>query len=320
MGPHPSIAAIRVGVRRALVALGPTPRVVVAVSGGADSLALLAATIFEGRRLGAYVIGATVDHGLQPASGSVAVRVVDQMAALGAHETVSSRVVVDAGGLGMEAAARQARFAVLEQIASHFSASAVLLGHTRDDQAETVLLGLARGSGARSLAGMRRSYDIFVRPLLDVSRTDTETACLLEDIEWWDDPHNSDPGFARVRVRQSVLPAMEDALGPGVAATLARTADQLRDDVTLLDDLAAEAYAAPEALSVAALASLAPALRTRVLHRAIVDAGSPADEVTFEHVRAVEALVTQWRGQKWIDLPGPVRAQRVEGRLEFAGG
>jgi tRNA(Ile)-lysidine synthase len=319
MGLHPSVAAVRVGVRRTLAGLEAAPRVVVACSGGADSLALLAATVFEGRKVAAHVIGATVDHGLRDDSAEVAARVVGQMAALGTDETVSARVEVDAAGLGPEAAAREARYAVLGQVAERFGAAAVLLGHTRDDQAETVLLGLAHGSGGRSLAGMRRAYGVFHRPLLDVGRADTETACQVQGIEWWRDPHNDDPGYARVRVRQRVLPVLEAELGPGVAATLARTADQVRADVELLDDLADREYAgltdpadaAGVTLPVAGLAALPPAIRTRVLHRAALAAGSPARELTHDHVRAIEELVTSWRGQRWIDLPGPVRAHRA---------
>ena len=211
----------------------------VACSGGPDSLALLSATVFEGHKLGLRVIGVTVDHGLQDESAAHAERVVAQMAELGADETATARVEVQGGGRGPEAAAREARYAVLDQLVQHFGAIGVLLGHTLDDQAETVLLGLARGSGGRSLAGMRRRFDHYRRPLLDVTRTDTVTACQVEGIEYWNDPHNIDPAYARVRVRRKVLPVLEDELGPGVAGALARTADQLRADMELLDQLAA---------------------------------------------------------------------------------
>ena len=362
MGLHPAVAAVRSGVRRVLAAEVGDPssgaaggdgpggrglRVVVACSGGADSLALLAATVFEARRLTrstgrpVHVIGATVDHGLQEGSEAVAARVVEQMAEVGADETVSARVEVSAEGIGPEAAAREARYAVLGEIAQRFAADLVLLGHTRDDQAETVLLGLARGSGGRSLAGMRRAYDRFRRPLLDVARVDTETACQVEGIAWWDDPHNADPAYARVRVRTRVLPVLEDELGPGVAATLARTADQLRIDMDHLDDLADAAWAAlprpggesglvPGAeanphspppvveMPVADLAALPTAVRRRVLRRAILAAGSPPAEVTYDHVLAVDALLVDWRGQRWIDLPGHLRARREDGRLRIA--
>ena len=315
MALHPAVAAVRRAVRHALADVDPGRTVVVACSGGADSLALLSATVAEGRRAGWHVLGATVDHGLQEGSAQHAARVVDQMAALGADETVAARVRVEGSGLGPEAAARRARYAVLEEIAERFDADAVLLGHTRDDQAETVLLGLARGSGGRSLAGMRRSFDRFVRPLLDVARDDTVTACQVEGLEAWDDPHNSDPGYTRVRVRRTVLPVLEEQLGPGVAETLARTADQLRDDMALLDDLADDAFARLAGLRVEELLAEPVAVRRRVLRLAALAAGSPASELFHEHVLAMDALLTHWHGQKWVDLPGHVRCRRVGGRL-----
>ena len=319
MSLHPAVAAVRLAVRRALVDIEPGQTLVVACSGGADSLALLAATVFEGRKAGWRVVGATVDHGLQAGSAEHAARVVEQMAALGVDETLSATVRVDAAGLGPEAAARQARYAVLEEIAERVGAVAILLGHTRDDQAETVLLGLARGSGGRSLAGMRREFDHVVRPLLDVSRADTVTAGQVEGIECWEDPHNSDPGYTRVRVRRTVLPMLEDQLGPGVAETLARTAVQLRDDMDLLDDLAQAAYDELADLPVDGLLARPTSLRRRVLRLAALAAGAPAAELFHEHVLAMDALLTDWRGQKWVDLPGHLRCTRVEGRLDLSG-
>ena len=324
MSLHPAVAAVRLGVRRSLRGVEAGRTVVVACSGGPDSTALLAATVFESRRSGWHVVGATIDHGLQEGSAERAATVVAQMATIGAAETLSARVHVEGAGLGPEAAARRARYAVLEEVGERFGAAAVLLGHTRDDQAETVLLGLTRGSGGRSLAGMRRAYDGFVRPLLDVERTDTVTACLVEGLETWDDPHNDDPAYTRVRVRRTVLPLLEEQLGPGVAATLARTADQLRDDMDLLDELAEAAYvearvaggAPPVELSVDALADRPRALRRRVLRLAALEAGAPASELFHEHVLAMDALVTDWRGQRWVDLPGRVRCTRTDGRLQ----
>ncbi|MBC2932594.1 tRNA lysidine(34) synthetase TilS [Nocardioides sp. zg-1228] len=319
---HPSVAAVRLPVRATLARLGPlgaTATVAVACSGGADSLALASATVFEARRSGARVVGVTVDHGLQPGSAAQADRVVAQLAAMGVDETLTARVTVDtASGLGPEAAAREARYAVLEQVAEHLGASLVLLGHTLDDQAETVLLGLARGSGGRSLQGMRPAFGVFARPLLGVRRADTVTACQVEGIEVWDDPHNDDPGYTRVRVRRRVLPVLEDELGPGIAETLARTADQLREDTALLDRLAEESLARARrdgGLDVAALGAEPPALRHRVVHRAALDAGCPPSELAREHVLAVDRLLVDWRGQKWIDLPGHVRALRRDGLL-----
>jgi tRNA(Ile)-lysidine synthase len=251
----------------------------------------------------------------------VATQVIGQMAALGADETASIRVSVEADGHGLEAAARQARYAVLEEIADRFGSTTVLLGHTLDDQAETVLLGLTRGSGGRSLAGMRRTVGVFRRPLLDLTRAQTEQACRAQDIFWWTDPANVDPRFTRSRVRQGVLPLLEAELGPGVARNLARTADLLRADVEHLDGLADVAYAAlPEPLPVADLLGLAPAIRTRVLRLAALRAGARDADLFQDHVRALDALLTDWHGQGPVDLPGRVRGVRRDGTLVFEHG
>lgn len=313
----PAVAAVRLAVRRTL---GEASTVLVACSGGADSLALLAATVFETRRSDVRVVAVTVDHGLQAGSAAHAARVVDQMAGLGADETATIRVTVDPGPGGIEAGAREARYAALGQLAEHFGADVVLLGHTRDDQAETVLLGLARGSGARSLAGMRAEFDLdgvaFVRPLLGLTRTQTEAACAAEGIAWWEDPHNSDVGFARVRVRRTVLPVLEAELGPGIAAALARTGDQLRADSDFLDqqaDLELEAVRIGGGVSVGALSSLPEAVATRVLRLSVIEAGAIASELTYEHVLAVLGM----ENGKEIQLPGRLTAYRSGGEIRY---
>ena len=327
MSLHPSVAAVRVAVRRTLTELGPDQppdaAVLVACSGGPDSLALLSATVFEGSRLGFRVIGVTVDHGLQEGSAEHTAHVVEQMAGLGVDETASARVQVS-GGRGPEAAAREARYAVLDEMAQHFGAVAVLLGHTLDDQAETVLLGLARGSGGRSLAGMRRGFGHYRRPLLGVTRTDTVTACQVEGIAYWNDPHNIDPTYTRVRVRRKVLPVLEDELGPGVTEALARTADQLRPDMELLDQLAQAAYDGLReegGLETKALGDLAPALRSRVLRLAALDAGAPASELFHVHVAAMGQLLRSTDPRAAAQLPGHVTAYLSstgeDGRLLF---
>lgn len=318
---HPAIAAVRLPVRAALSGLAEGDVVAVACSGGADSLALASAAVFEGRKRSLRVVGVTVDHDLQPGSAEQADRVVAQLAALGVDETVTARVRVDASsGVGPEAAAREARYAVLEEVAVRLDARVVLLGHTLDDQAETVLLGLSRGSGGRSLQGMRPAFGVFARPLLGVRRADTVTACLVEGLTAWDDPHNHDPAYTRVRVRERVLPVLEGELGPGIAETLARTAEQLREDTQVLDELARSLLqdAVEEGgLSVQVLASAPPALRHRALHRAALGAGAPASELTRGHVLEVDRLLVDWRGQRWVDLPGHLRALRREGVLRL---
>jgi tRNA(Ile)-lysidine synthase len=315
---HPSVAAVRNAVRPALA--GAADPVLVACSGGADSLALLSAAVFEGHKLALRVIGVTVDHALQEGSAERALRVVGQMARLGADETASARVTVEAGGRGTEAAAREARYAVLGQMADHFGADTVLLGHTLDDQAETVLLGLARGSGGRSLAGMRRSFDRYRRPLLGISRADTVTACQVEGLEFWADPHNADPAFTRSRVRHTVLPLLEQELGPGVAATLARTADQLREDTELLDALAASAHdevRVAGGVDASRLADRPAAIAHRVLRLAALEAGAPASELFRVHVLGLAALLGPQPRPGEVQLPGLVTAVRDGDLLSF---
>ena len=196
----------------------------------------------------------------------------------------------------------------------------MLLGHTLDDQAETVLLGLARGSGTRSLAGMAPRRDVYRRPLLGIRRAQTAAACAAQELDPWHDPHNDDRRFARVRVRLDVLPVLEAALGPGVAEALARTATQLRADADVLDSMTARQPAGSAPLAADDLAQLPDAIRSRVLRSAAVAAGCPPGALTSAHVRRVDELITSWHGQRWVDLPGGVRAARRDGQVLFTGG
>jgi tRNA(Ile)-lysidine synthase len=333
MGPDPAVAAVRLGVRRSLVGLDPQALILAACSGGRDSLAMSAALAFEAPRLGLRAGAVTVDHGLQPGSADQAERVVVTLRRLGLDPVHCLRVQVaarDPAGPypGPEAAARQARYAAIEAAAVECGAAAVMLGHTMDDQAETVLLGLARGSGARSLAGMRGTSGHYLRPLLGLRRWQTGAACSALRLEPWDDPQNSDPAYARTRVREQVLPMMEELLGPGITEALARTADRLRADADALDALTDEAAGrlmpglgdgrTPDVtLAVTALAVLPAAIRTRLLRRAAIAAGAPAGSLSSVHVTQLDALVTSWHGQRWTDLPGGIRCERRYGRLHF---
>ncbi|MCP9952751.1 tRNA lysidine(34) synthetase TilS [Actinomadura madurae] len=330
MGPDPAVAAVRLAVRQVLSDLPQGAMVLAACSGGADSLALAAALAFEAPRAERTAGGVTIDHGLQDGSAERADAVVRTMADLGLDPSGSVAVTVEGPG-GPENAARVARYAALDDAAARWGASAVLLGHTRDDQAETVLLGLARGSGARSLSGMPSTFRraqaavLYARPLLELDRATTRRACEAMGLEPWDDPHNVDPAYARVRVRHEALPALEKALGPGVAEALARTAGMLRDDADALDELASRAFSDLEttedeysvAMALEGLEGLPRAVRTRVLRMAAVKAGSPPGTLAAVHVDAMDRLVTAWRGQRHVDLPGRLRAVRRYGKLLF---
>ena len=316
-GLSPAVAAVRNAVRASVAGSAPGDLVLAACSGGPDSLALAAALAFVAPRAGLRAGAVTVDHGLQEGSAGRAAAVAAVLSGLGLDPVRAVAVTVDGAG-GPEAAARTARYAALEAAAADLGATAVLLGHTLDDQAETVLLGLARGSGARSLAGMPPRRGVFLRPLLGLRRQVTADACAALDLAPWTDPHNADRRFARVRVRLDALPALEAALGPGVAEALARTADQLRDDAEVLEQIAlSERSVDPRLMSAASLAGLPGAVRTRVLRSAALAAGCPATALTSAHVTRIEELVTDWRGQRWIDLPGGVRATRRSGQVLF---
>ena len=311
-----AVALTRRAVRRLLGGSGGVRRpadgwLAVAVSGGADSLALAAAAEHVGHRLGLEVRGLIVDHGLQPDSARVADDAVKQLAGLGLDEVQVLPVTVDGPG-GPEAAARRARYAALRGS----GAGLILLGHTRDDQAETVLLGLGRGSGPRSIAGMRALDPPWGRPFLDVARATTVQACAALGLTPWSDPHNADRRFTRVRLRGEVLPLLEDVLQHGVAEALARTAGQLQEDGDALDAMAAQLLATArggEMLDVATLSPAPPAVRRRVLRTWLIDAG--VTELTDGHLRAVDALIGEWRGQGGVWLPGGLEASRAHGRL-----
>ncbi|WP_203984465.1 tRNA lysidine(34) synthetase TilS [Sphaerisporangium rufum] len=241
MGPHPAVAEIRRALRLALADLPPGGLVLAACSGGSDSLALAACLGFVAPRLGLRAGLLTVDHGLQEGSAARAREVAALAASFGLSPAEALTVTVGRAG-GPEAAARDARYAALGAAAGRLGAVAVLLGHTRDDQAETVLLRLARGSGTRSLAGMPAAAGVYRRPLLGAGRESTRAACAALGLRPWEDPHNADRAFTRVRVRRDVLPALQRALGPGVTEALARTAALCRDDADALDAWAEAAY------------------------------------------------------------------------------
>jgi tRNA(Ile)-lysidine synthase len=352
----PAVAASRLAVREALADVEAGQRVLVACSGGPDSMALAAAAAREGHAAAWSVSVLIVDHGLHPDSAEVATSVAARLTSSDLFATLESVdvVQVDVGhDGGPEAAARSARYAALAVHAERLDA-VVLLGHTRDDQAESVLLGLARGSGLRSLAAMRAVSGRYRRPFLALTRAQTTQVCQVLGLEVWHDPANADERFGRVRVRRVVLPVLEAELGPGVAAALARTAEQAAADVDALDTLADALFARataprpsllqvedvgsvdvessvdaappvdaepPVVLHLDALPDAPTALRRRVLRQAALAAGSPGGDLFAVHVAALDALVVSWHGQRGVDLPGRVTAVRrgSELRLGRAG-
>jgi tRNA(Ile)-lysidine synthase len=319
-----SIAQVR--LRSALRAcIEPAP-FVIGCSGGPDSLALAAVAAWVAPRMGVLVTAAIIDHGLQPGSDRVAEEAAQACSALGIADVVIRRVEVTGDG-GMEAAARDARRAALLEIARERESEQIVLAHTREDQAETVLLRLARGAGARSLAAMRPCAPPWHRPFLDIARADVHAVCAEvsaeRSITAWQDPHNSDPAFSRVRVR-AMLDDLVAQLGPGVVHGLTRSAALLADDADLLDRWASQEFRRIVEVDDlnemvcaqrAALAELPRALRTRVLRLMHAHLAGPEVELTFDHVFTLEAYVSDWHGQGPARLPGGVGADVAYERL-----
>lgn len=311
------LVAVRSAVRPYLEECEAGDVVLVACSGGADSLALAYAIAAEGKKLALTLIGVTVDHQLQPGSAAQAVKTAEQMMSMGYDDVVIENIVVKADS-NREAHARDARYQALDKCVQEKQAGQIYLGHTRDDQAETVLLGLARGSGTRSLSGMAVRSGKYIRPLLQISREETISACNEAGLDYWSDPHNEDLSFTRVRVRKEVMPVLEKNLGPGVANALARSAQLFRDDADALDEIARDISGGIDIFDVAALVELPRAIRTRILRTAIYSAGAPSGSLSAEHIGAVEALITAWRGQGEVSLPGNVKVSRISGRLSLS--
>lgn len=283
-------------------------------------MALAAATAFEAPRLGLRAGAVTVDHGLQAESAAVAQAAAQAARDLDLEPVRVERVEV-AGSGGPEAAAREVRYAALERSARDLGAVAVLLGHSLDDQAETVLLGLARGSGTLSLAGMAAVSDLYRRPLLEVRRATLQQACDDQYLEPWHDPHNDDERYTRVRVRHTVLPLLEEALDAGVVDALARTAAIAREDAEALDRMVDEATddvvehaEAGCSLPVAWLATNPAALRHRMIR--LVARAEFGVSMSREQTLEVARLVTDWHGQGAVHLPG-IRVERTAGSIVF---
>lgn len=303
---------LRAAVRADFALLEAGDRIVVACSGGADSIALAYALSLEAPKMALSLSAVTIDHGLQDDSAEVAGECAAFLATLNIPTEIISVEVGSEGGL--EAAARDARYGALAEYAGRVGAVGVYLAHSLDDQAESVLLGLARGSGPRSIAGMSAVSGIYRRPALGMRRAALRAVALSLG-QFFDDPMNADLHFLRVKLRHQLIPAMEEALGGGVSEALARTALLIQDDLAALDTLAAEHFASNPGLAVAALSDLPKAIRSRVLRLALLAAGLDGGLLTFEHLERGDQLLVDWRGQGEIALPGGLSLARKSGRL-----
>jgi tRNA(Ile)-lysidine synthase len=309
----PAQGAIRHAVREVLTYnTKPGQKLLIAVSGGADSLALASAVLFESKKLQLNIATVTIDHGLQKASAKVTEQTLEKLNQIGITEAWSKKVKVGTKG-GPEAAARDARYQALESIRIESKSDFIVLGHTANDQAETVLLGLTRGSGSRSLSGMSVRSERLLRPLLSIERATTEQFCKDEKISPWQDPQNKDLKFLRVRIRKVVLPFLEKQLGKGIFNNLIRTSSQLQEDDQYLSGVAEKAFkkiaktsSRTVTLDQSGLSKLPAAIRNRVIKSAIDYFNV---ESSRTHVLAVADLILNWHGQKPLALPG-VRVER----------
>jgi tRNA(Ile)-lysidine synthase len=296
--------------------------VLVGCSGGADSLALAWTTLVVGKRLELKTGAVIVDHQLIPESNSVALNAKKQCEELGIQEVIIKKVNVEQNHEGLEAAARIARYEAFENVLHETNAQAILLAHTQDDQAETVLMRLTRGSGAKSLSGMAQVSGKYLRPFLHLRKKLVHDSLDLIGLKAWQDPANTDHQFLRVKVRQILMPKIVEVLGESAISSLDKTSQLLRVDNQALEELAQQFFDSQKdvktnGLEISELEKLPEAIRTRVLRIFAIASGVHPGPFSFEHIEAIDALVKNWHGQGNVDLPGFIQATRVDGSLRF---
>jgi tRNA(Ile)-lysidine synthase len=296
--------------------------VLVGCSGGADSLALAWTTLVVGKRLELKTGAVIVDHQLIPESNSVALNAKKQCEELGIQEVIIKKVNVEQNHEGLEAAARIARYEAFENVLHETNAQAILLAHTQDDQAETVLMRLTRGSGAKSLSGMAQVSGKYLRPFLHLRKKLVHDSLDLIGLKAWQDPANTDHQFLRVKVRHELMPKIVEVLGESAISSLDKTSQLLRLDNQALEELAQQFFDSQKdvktnGLEISELEKLPEAIRTRVLRIFAIASGVHPGPFSFEHIEAIDALVKNWHGQGNVDLPGFIQATRVDGSLRF---
>ena len=296
--------------------------VLVGCSGGADSLALAWTTLVVGKRLELKTGVIIVDHQLFPESNSVALNAKKQCEDLGIEEVIIKKVNVEQNHEGLEAAARIARYEAFENVLQETNAQVILLAHTQDDQAETVLMRLTRGSGAKSLSGMAQVSGKYLRPFLHLRKKLVHDSLDLIGLKAWQDPANTDHQFLRVKVRHELMPKIVEVLGESAISSLDKTSQLLRLDNQALEDLAQQFFGSQKdvktkGLEISELEKLPEAIRTRVLRICAIASGVHPGPFSFEHIEAIDALVKNWHGQGNVDLPGFIQATRVDGSLRF---
>jgi tRNA(Ile)-lysidine synthase len=296
----------------------PADNILVACSGGADSLALAWTSQVVTKRIGLNLIAVIIDHQLIKESSQVAQDAKKKCEDFGIEKVVIKQIEVKDDKDGLEAAARKARYEAFEELVNEFNAKAVLLAHTQDDQAETMLMRLTRGSGAKSLSAMKEVSGKYLRPFLHIRKQVLVDALEKENISYWQDPANTNYKFLRAKVRHELMPKLIEVLGDSAIDSLDRTSGLLKEDNEALESIALESYEKlNKELKVQDLEKLPTAIRKRVIKIAALNSGVTPGPFSFEHIEAIDALVTNWRGQGNVDLPGFIQASRVDQTIRF---
>jgi len=296
----------------------PADNILVACSGGADSLALAWTSQVVTKRIGLNLIAVIIDHQLIKESTQVAQDAKKKCEDFGIEKVVIKQIEVKDDKDGLEAAARKARYEAFEELVNEFNAKAVLLAHTQDDQAETMLMRLTRGSGAKSLSAMKEVSGKYLRPFLHIRKQVLVDALEKENISYWQDPANTNYKFLRAKVRHELMPKLIEVLGDSAIDSLDRTSGLLKEDNEALESIALESYEKlNKELKVQELEKLPTAIRKRVIKIAALNSGVTPGPFSFEHIEAIDALVTNWRGQGNVDLPGFIQASRVDQTIRF---
>lgn len=296
----------------------PADTLLIACSGGADSLALAWASKVVAKRLDLNVIAVIIDHQLFNESFQVALNAKEQCENFGIEKVLIKKIEVKENKEGLESAARSARYEAFEQLMIELNAKAVLLAHTQDDQAETMLMRLTRGSGAKSLSAMKEVSGKYLRPFLHIRKKELVEALQKEGITFWQDPANTDYRFLRAKVRNELMPKLIEVLGESVIESLDRTSDLLKEDNEALESIAFKNYQdLNKELNVEVLIKFPAAIRKRIIKIAALDSGVNPGPFSYEHIEAIDALVTNWRGQGNVDLPGFIQASRVNQTIRF---
>ena len=296
----------------------PADNILVACSGGADSLALAWTSQVVTKRIGLNLIAVIIDHQLIKESTQVAQDAKKKCEDFGIEKVVIKQIEVKDDNDGLEAAARKSRYEAFEELVNEFNAKAVLLAHTQDDQAETMLMRLTRGSGAKSLSAMKEVSGKYLRPFLHIRKQVLVDALEKENISYWQDPANTNYKFLRAKVRHELMPKLIEVLGDSAIDSLDRTSGLLKEDNEALESIALESYEQlNKELKVQELEKLPTAIRKRVIKIAALNSGVTPGPFSFEHIEAIDALVTNWRGQGNVDLPGFIQASRVNQTIRF---